>query len=113
MIDANTLLNNDYKHYPAFIPPTKSEFCKGLFQRILRDSNNICKYAINFYQWKFPKRLGLATNCWSVEVHFITNNDEFDINLLIYDNRTLESVEAFYANSYAAFNCITTNDKQQ
>lgn len=98
MITPEELRRADYSYYPA--NGWMDKWCVGLFQKAVMDGD-LKKYFICWYLFEWPDGIRKA----EVEVALFTKSKEFRLKLTA-DDQTIEDVESFIANAFAALNCV-------
>lgn len=105
-MDGNTLFQNDYLAYTP--SPREHESCVGLYCKWIRDENHTRLYSIafKFYEFEIPG-MGYAHKSCEATCQFNTRSGlTFNVEVLVHDDDTLESIEALFANVYANTECV-------
>lgn len=106
MVTIDALMTAGYKEYKSSTGKTER-----FFQKWIVDGSGTRLFALNFFYWFSP--LG-HRDCFSAEARLyqtspalsFDNETDFDLDLMIGSNATVESVEAFFSAAFTCLGCV-------
>lgn len=102
MLTALNLINSGYQECED-AAAQKGEYCENLYQKRVLGPKGETLYFIDIFEWSLP----VVGHKWEIEVSLFTEKFTLRLNCLDVDDfRSIEEIEAFYADAYARLACV-------